>query len=501
MRTDIPAPTTTTNRKRATILVVYPITETPREVLLGTASGGVDYTAYVTSMVQSSTGVEIRITLPSAINTPIAGQCVSITDTLNGSSIVVFNGVIESANSPRNARGADKSITIIARRRDAANFYRRVNRVTDEYYMGTDLGRIARDIASQAGLEEDEYDLPNTGVCVAHSIAQLGDLPFWGMLEACGQPGILQPYVNSLGKFKWISRDIRRKPDYELTDWSTVLEVGASSTNQKPTAVRVKYTSPQMVRVNQQRRILATGQLTCNMFKGTQKLELYWSDDHKQRADVEASDFVKAQSVNDGVLGDVGDESFTVTSPFGGRIDIVANEAMNAAAFTALGITLATAMLFPDPVVTGGLFVQGGATVPSGGSGYLKIAIITSLLYMITRTGTGIYNIYGVPYDFVHEVNQVEAYDSAAVAQQEEIVTIESSLIPSQDIARSVAQAELLYRVKAANGGSFLMVDDYRVECADIYLLPDATRVFVEDFSRNLTPGAPAELEIMGFFT
>lgn len=500
MRPDLPAPTTTTTRKQNPYFVVYPITETPRELLLGTASGGVDYTNYTKSMSHSSTTMNVQVVLPSSITTPIPGQCVSITDTINGTSYTIFNGVIESVNGPRNVRGAEKVINFVIRRRDASSYWRGVKRVTRQYFMGTDLGYMARDIAEQAGLQTDEYSLPNVGVSLLHDSAQLSDMTLWDMLNAVGKPAILEPFIDGRGFLKWVSRDIRIAPTYTLTDWTTVLETGGINVGPRPTAVRVKYTSPNLVKVVQQERLLATATLTCGVFKAESRLEVWWSDDHKQRAqDIR---FVASQSINDGAIGSIGSETFSENSSFGGVIETRMDYFQSGVTIAIFIAGLVASHHLPDPVQVVPL-TGTGATIPSWGGGLVRGLYMTAMLYFILRSGTGIYNVYGKPYDYVHEVNEIEAYDANAPDWAEQIEIVESSLIPNLDVAQSIAQSELMYLVKASGGGSMLMVNDYRFEPGDVFLLPDATRFRISDYHRDLVRDgnpSPAEIELEGFF-
>ncbi len=486
MRPDLAAPSSSTRRQRAVAVIAYPISATPRQVLNDTASGGVNLSAYAQTISQTDTSATIRLMLPSTVTVPVPQCSVTIQD----AGLVVFSGLVESVQT-RETRGGEKSTTLVLRRRDATPYWRDVPRVSRSFSIATDLGAVARQIASDAGLAADEYSIPGLGVQIGQDQVQLAQLSLWDMLRTTLAPARSEPFVDARGLLKPISRDIRRPADYVLEDFSSVREIGATTTVPALTSMRVRYIAPFLARVNQVERLLGSATLTCGFFHGDSQMDLWWSDDHTQRADVNPiSGFRTLQSINENTLGPIGSEAMTVTSIYGATVSVHADYVWLSIEDALPVAALAAAIASPD------LFGLGSFAKAVAVAGLFSAAMT-----FLMRMGTGVYEVWGVPYDYVQQVNEVEAYDIAAPEWHQKIEEFESNLIPNEDVASAVATSELLYRARSASKATMVMVDDYRIEPGDIFELPDARRFYVLTYSRELTRGAEALIQLEGFFT
>ncbi|MNF94082.1 hypothetical protein D3C84_767810 [compost metagenome] len=112
--------------------------------------------------------------------------------------------------------------------------------------------------------------------------------------------------------------------------------------------------------------------------------------------------------------------------------------------------------------------------------------------------GTGSYEIWGEPYDYVHEVNSTEAFVEGAPAWVRLDETLTSDFVMNEAHAQAMAVRELLYRSLSAHSWNVDIVDRPEIEKGDILRLADGSRLYVNGFSRDLSHGAPAVLSVKG---
>ena len=160
--------------------------------------------------------------------------------------------------------------------------------------------------------------------------------------------------------------------------------------------------------------------------------------------------------------------------------------------FAALG-TMLNASTIPDGVAS----VGAGVTIPQGR--IVHAVAEAAILLIMMSIGTGSYEVWGVPYDYVNGRNTTEAYDALAAAGEDKVKTVETDFVMNEAHAQAIAAREFLFAALSANSFGLTMVDDLRVQVGDILELPDETRLFVTGFDRNLSHGAPATLQVQGF--
>jgi len=234
---------------------------------------------------------------------------------------------------------------------------------------------------------------------------------------------------------------------------------------------------------------VAKESITAGFFKLKQTRRVYWSEDRRQRAE---NTFMKVlASVNDGLLP-VGDEDYSQTDEFSGKITVTTLMWVPTLATVSMSIMLLSAAL-PDGVASLG----GGVTIPIGRR--IEAAGQVAYFLIIMSLGTGNYEIWGDPYDYVHETNTTEAYDLNAPAWVRLEETISSDFIMNEAHAQAMAVRELLYRSMSAHSWNVDIVDNPLIEKGDILRLPDGSRLYVVDYSRDLSHGAPAVLSVKGF--
>lgn len=493
MRNDVNAPADPTYRVRSGVTLTLFKTGTLLDLIAGTTGAlqQFDLTPFATTVTQTEDAIRVRLAYTDeliGVNRPKPGQLVQVKE----SADVVFNGVIDSRSPEIEMRG-ERSVALVVRRRDAFPWWRDVRRVTPIYSAGADLASIARDIIASLGLAAGEHDIGVVGVQLAHDTTQLADLNAWDMLELIGLPGLKEPYVDARGVFKFVSRDVRRDADIALT-YERVRSIQSGRSRPPLTTFRVKYLDPNLTKVTQLEQVLANASLSAGFFMPSSKTNVWWSDDHRLRA--ENTYLHKQQSINDGLLH-VGDESYVQTSPYGGKITARIDGFLPGLATASLAALIASSWI-PDEVVVGGLGVSGGVTIPVGRAAQ-QIAL-NVLLYTLMVMGFGVYEVRGQPYDYVNAVNEVEAYDENAPIWMEKFEEVQNDLIPNDAVAESLATNELIYRARSADSGVLPIADDLRIERGDMLSIPDGRKFYVTGYQRDLTRGAPAMLDVQGFF-
>jgi hypothetical protein len=466
------------------VAVLHHPSATPLELVTDSASDGFDLSPFAAQIRHSAADAQVTVTWHDelyGVMQPQPGELLEIR--LDGKQL--WWGIIEGLSDYRLQSGA-RTMNITARTRDAFPFWRAVRRVTDIYPTGTPLAVIGRAIAASLGLTDEEIRLPFSVGYTMHSNTQLADLSAWDMLEQLYAPCGLTPMIDAHGRLKTISRDVSRPADVVLTADRIDAVTGAKARS-PVTAVRVKWLDPALTRVEQQDQRLAQATVTAGFFQRKQQQDISFSGDGSQRA--ENSYLVVKQSANSGLLP-VCDEAYEQLTQTSGRITLTTQSWVPGLIGVFLALKAAAAL--PDIAPP-----FGGPTYPSGK--IVQGALELSVLLVMASIGTGMYEINGTPYDFVHARNTAEAYDSTAPAWEENITEIENDFVGSEQAAQAFAVRELIYQARSASSYGLTIVDDPRIEPGDLLTLPDGTTVYVTDYSRELTSGAPAVLELRGF--
>ncbi len=489
------------NDSQRDVRVLVYASATPRDVLLGIGLGAFDLTPYVSSCKQSANEVYVQLAWHTEIygaTQPAPGNLLEIK--LEDKSYWI--GMIQSINDYRLETGV-KMMTVIARSRDATPAWREARRVTDVYGVSTTINHIVTQIAYGLGLSDEEIALPNIPLQVVHSNIQLADLPPWQMLEVTMRPAGFEPGVNARGQLRAINRDTRRPADIVL-DNERLISVTGSKDKPAVSEVQIKWLDPKLWEVAQQDQKLDQATITAGFFQLRQTKDVQFGADGTQRA--RDTRLVIKQSANSGLLP-VCDEDYRQRSDTRGKITLET---------TFWVPTLATVCMLqkylthitPDtleaegPVVKGWAYVGMGTllfgrTIPIGREKqYWADAL---LLLTMMSIGTGVYEIWGTPYDYVHARNSTTAYNPRAKPWETNVMEIENDFVMDESGAQAFAIRELVRSAHEASSYNVRIVDDPRIERGDILELNDGSRLYVTDYSRDLTQGAAAVLDIQGF--
>lgn len=458
----------------------------PSAVYSGDISTAAEITRFVTSASQSNFEASVTLQWHDELygaNQPSPGQILEMR--LSGQQLAVY---IIASVVDFNLSSGSKQMTVVARSRDALPVWRNTRRVTDIYPVATPVSTICLSIAYMLGLTDPEVSIPEGIMYTVHSNTQLADITPWEMLITLLQSSGLEPYVDARGKLKTISRDTQRAPDIILTDNRRLISVSGSKSTSPVTEVRIKWLDPKLTEVAQQDQKLADATITAGFFQLEQNKDIQFSADGRQRA--AETYLVIKQTANSGLLP-VCDEEYAQLSPTTGLITLTTYAWVPILA-TAAMIAKFIAHNTPDEAT-----VEFGPTVPIGRV-YEYIADAVILLTMMS-IGTGIYEVWGIPYDYVHARNTTVAYNSTATPWELNAMEIETDFVMDEAQAQDFAIRELLYSYRSASNYGIKIVDDPRVENGDIIALQDGTKLYVTGYKRDLSIGAEAVLDIRGF--
>lgn len=469
--------------KRNIKVLLHP-TATPLQMVTGSHADEFDLTPYVKSCSHSHN--EANVTLSWHHEFYVEGQPgPDMIIELRLDDQLLWWGIIESVNNYQLSSGV-RAATLTARTRDASPKWRNVRRVSEVYPVATPLSIIARDIAYALGMTADEVDIDDTSVYTVHSSVQLADMTAWEMLEKLAHPVGVEPFINAKGQLKIISRDITRQSDIILSK-ERILSVNGSRARPSLTGVRLRWLDPNYTLVYQQDQVLGEAAITAGFFRPNQNKHVYFSQDRRQEAT--ETRLVIKQSCNLYGWLEPFTESYRQETQRHGNINILLPSWWYGLLAAITGGILATSEI-PDGVA-------GSETVPIGR--VIHGTLLTSILVLLSSVGTGVYEVWGRPYDYVHARNTTEAYDESAPEWLDNIQEIENDFIMNEAMAQAYAVRELVYGVRSASSYNVSIVDDPRIEPGDILQLPDDTRIYVTGYKRDLSPGAGAVLSVEGF--
>lgn len=417
-------------------------------------------------------------------------------------------GHIDSINSFSMQRG-ERQMQLIAKTRDQQDIWRNTPRVTPLFPQLTNLSYIATRIARMTDMKGDEILFPPSALTTAHSNTQLADMTAWDMISSICVALGWTPFIDSVGRLRAANRELQgRIADVILTD-DRMIKVGGQRQRSPVNRVRVTWLDPELKKWMQQGKLLTTFNANVGWYMPYWHKTVKFSEDGTLRA----TELILKPTPGVNSFVNFCIVKWVQQSPTSMKVSFH-NEADFASMAIAMGVWLA-AHKAPDlivsafvPAIPVATVVFGGATVPgvypvvantkpAGRLGEMAGGIAMTALMM--NIGSGEYEIWGKPYDWVHAKNVSEAFDSSAPVWANNVQDIECDFIGNEGHGRAVCTRELIYSAQAVNKWTVTIVDDPRIEFGDILQFPDGSQLFVEDYTRRLERGTEAVLEVRGF--
>jgi hypothetical protein len=483
----------------------------------------VDLSEFVTQGTQTAFDVTVTLKFRRELfgtAQPAPNQILEIQLQQKGVWKPVWLGIVDSLHGYTLSRG-ERSMQLTAKSRDQQDIWRNTNRLTPLFPQLTELTYIAQRVARSAEMKGDEIVLPRSSYTTAHTNTQLADMNAWDMVSSVFTALGWTPFMDGQGRLRGADRNLQgRRPDVVLAD-ERLIKVGGQRQRPPKSRVRVLWLNPTLKKEKRQGRLLGKPEtITMGWFIPYWKRTVWFSDDHTQRAENTYLNRETSYSVNEfarvWLKFDFVEENWIQQEENKGKLSLINWQFIPAlATFIAMikiigskkDHVLGTIPLPADgaletPVfgpVTGVITPTHLMTEPSAIGSKLEAVLVGAWAMMTMTIGTGTYEIWGTPYDWVHARNVSEAFDSSVPIWVDNVVDIESDFMVNEEHAKTTAIRELIYQARAANKWSATIVDDPRIEFGDILQFDDGSQLYVEDFSRSLERGSQAVLDVQGF--
>jgi hypothetical protein len=237
--------------------------------------------------------------------------------------LVTFTGQIHGqVGWKKTRRTGEIASKVTAFGRAETQAFKRRKITSQEYTVGTDLGIALFDICETfMGLTRAEVRIPFTlGRQFKHKVNQLAQVSPWDGISSLLEVVCYVPFFDGEGKLSYVNKSLQRPPAKVLADYVSFVEYEVPERSQDAVnKVKVTFLDAQLERVDSPYQQLGTAQVTTGFFSMHERLECWWSEDHKQRASGTSMKVIK--SVNSGILP-VGSENYTEVDEFHGVIEV-----------------------------------------------------------------------------------------------------------------------------------------------------------------------------------
>jgi hypothetical protein len=421
--------------------------------------------------------------------------------------INTFTGYIQGQigwKMERRSQTMQANVSVYARDNNQA--WKRRSITSKEYSVGTDLAVMFRDICTDLmGMADAELRIPSSlGLQFKHQVNQVVQMAPWEALTAILQAVGGVQFFDGDGRLTYYSKNLSRPEARVLTDYNKVVDYEIPERSQDVVnKVVVNFLDANLSKVPGSSQCLGTATITAGFFMPEIKVDCWWSDDHKQRA--ENTFMVVKQSCVTGVgrayssepLGPWAKEGYEEIDEFHGRIKITVPLYSDLLFAAELIEYVALTMLMPDGVVTAGIGASGGETIPYGRLG--QNIVLMGILATLMCIGTGNYEVWGTPYDYVYLKKQSIAVECNIDYWDEVEKSIDNDFIGSHDQADAIALLELTWERSSGFPRKLVIEDDLALEIGDMLRLPDGRKFFITNLSKQIQRGEVPLLRLDGF--
>lgn len=422
----------------------------------------------------------------------------------------------------RNTGNVTAKVSVFGRGETQA--FKRRKITTREYSVGTDLGIALYDICETfMGLTQAEVRIPFTlGRQFKHKVNQLAQVSPWEGISSLLEVVCYQPYFDGEGKLTYVNKSLQRPMAKVLADYVSCVELEVPENSQDGiNKVKVVFLDAALSRVDGPYQKLGDAQVTTGFFSMHERLECWWSEDHKQRADGTTMQVIK--SVNSGLLP-VGTESYEPKDDFHGEIEVAISVWVPILA-TVMALAYVAAALIPDetlPVNSSSLIpvpVQVGPTgtgatvgpvlvfqvTPTPIAGFtvpwgrvIQAAAMLGIMLIMMSIGSAQYEVWGTPYDYAYLEKMSIAMEDGLDYWLENEKEIKNDFVGTHDQADTIAVTELIWEKSLTRTRRIVIEDDPSLEVGDIVGIPDGRKILITGLSKKIKRGEVPSLVIDG---
>lgn len=489
--------------------------ETWGEIIAGTASQTpIDLSSYVSKIGWSYERLSVSMSDDAGVFHPDAGafrtyigpgRGIRLLEGFEGVPedewIPTFSGIIQGPYGWKRIRGSVFATSFSVFTRDANQAWRRRNVTSKEYTIGTDWSVMFYQLAQEVmGLDFSEISVQEPwNLLFDKTVNQIVNISPWEGLSALAEGNMARLWFNGKGQLATYPVTLDRV-NLVLSDEKLLTSYDQPGGNEEIiNKVIVTYLDNNLTKVTGARQSLGTANVTTGFFDFETKLDVFWSEDKRQRA--ENVELIVKSSINQNDLGiSIGSERLQIDNEFGGQLILTVDAFVSALAIAGISGILASAFL-EDEVYTFDIALSGGinfgATIPVGRVVF-SLSIVAVLLAMMIL-GTGIYEIVGNPYDYAFLEKQAIAMIDNIQFWEEKELNIKNDFISTEEKAHQLALNELLFAQSQGKPRNLVIANDPRIEKGDIIQLSTGVKVFVNTAARTITRGESIPMSISGF--
>jgi hypothetical protein len=398
----------------------------------------------------------------------------------------------------RRSQVMESSVSVYSRENNQAWKRRRIT--TKEYSVGTDLAIMLYDLCTNLmGMESSEIRVPAAlGLQFKHKVNQVCQMAPWEVITALLQAVGEVPFFDGDGRLACYRKDLSRPAARVLTDWTKVLDYEVPERSQDAiNKVRVSFLDSQLTKVPGASQVLGTASVTAGFFTPEIKIDCYWSDDRRQRAEntfmlIKQSCVTRVGRAYLTGFGPWAMEKYEQVDEFHGRIKIEVPIYSEILFGLSLLEYVVMTMLNPDYTLP-----FGGADIPLGR--LAQNASLMNLLAVMMCIGTGQYEIWGTPYDYAYLKKESLAVECNINYWEEVEKQLDNDFLGSHDQADAVALTELIWEKSAGFPRKLVIEDDLALEMGDMIRLPDGRKFCITGMAKQIQRGQVPLLNLDGF--
>lgn len=405
----------------------------------------------------------------------------------------IFSGIVQGAYGWNFIRGQPSVVKFSAFSRDSNQAWKKRMVTSKEYTVGTDWYTMFENIAIDVMfMTQDELAAGGPwNLLFDKTSNQIVNIPPWEGLTQLAQGNMSRIWFNGKGQLAAYKFSLKHQ-DLVMTDSKRLLSyMQPAGTNEAVNKVVVTYLDNELTKVSGPQQSLGTANITTGFFDLETKLDVFYSDDKKQRA--ENVKLVVKQSINQNDLGiSIGSERLEIDDEFGGQLIVRVDAFVSALASAGIAGIIGSSFI-GDAVIGFGP----GTTIPTGRiiEGVSIVAVLLAMMIL----GTGVYEIVGNPYDMAYLEKQAIALLNNIKFWEETQLDIRNDFISKDAFAHQLALTELLYHQSAARPRNIIITNDLRIERGDIIKLPNGVKFYVLEASKILSRGSSPSMSLTGF--
>jgi hypothetical protein len=350
------------------------------------------------------------------------------------------------------------------------------------------------------GMTENEIRIPSTlGLQLKHQVNQLIQVAPWdGIVSILESVGAV-PFFDGDGRLSCYYKTMTLPEARKMADWVKILDYEIPEYNQEAiNKVRVIFLDSTLEEIEGTYQILGTAQATAGFFIPKIELDCWWGGDHMQRAKntrmiIKQSVVTKVGRMHSAVYFGLewAVESYKQVDDFHGQVLITVPWYAPAMFGTALVEYLIAA--YKGDLTTS----LGGLTIPIGR--IMEALCLIQILGMMMCIGTGQYEIWGTPYDYVYREKQSTAMECGIEYWQINEKVIKNDFLGTQEQADAVALLELIWEKSKCFPRKLVIQDDPALEIGDMLRLPDEIKFFITGITKSIKRGDVPLLTLDGF--